>query len=739
MSIEITTASHILLSSIRLALEESYNSVPSTSSIQPFIGNNSASGLFSNVLGGQNNIASGDYSSVIGGHDNNSNNVSNVVILGTNITASLPDYTYVNNLSSQGNINISNGTFNTVGGNSNNWNNVYTSVNSTSASWNAAYTSTLSAGLSTANWNNTFSLIKTLSSDWQQTTTNVAVSSPGWNNISTLVHAKSALWGTGGDPFNATLIAATSGNWDNVYTSVNTLSDKWDSVYTNVNYFSGTWDFASATVIDYAGNWTQAYNNAVYSVSGTPGQIVASNSGTNNGDNNITLSFPQSAVFPGDLTVNGNFTVGGSATYVNTSNLIVNDSLIYLAASNIANELDIGLVGHFTQAPLGYNHTGFVRRAGQGNPGVWTLFSGLTTEPLTGINIDWNDKNIVIDSLSANLIGNVSDNLGGNNLNWNSVYTSVNNASANWNNVYTSVNATSGNWNSVYTLINTTTATTFNVKNLSATNTISTPTISTINIYGASSETVFTDGSNPSGNGTNTLTLNYLSGVYVNSNITVVGQIGSTDVVYASGGNSNNWNSAFNISTAYQNASGSFATNTLLQSTSALLTPLTTTRTLTATLLPTTVYQNASGSFATNTLLQSTSALLTPLTTTRTLTATLLPTTVYQNASGSFATNIVPVNIQTGTTYTIRLSDTGGTIGSTNAGTGLTATLVGAYPTGFQTSIIQLSTARVTLSGQNTTINNADGFFKTTKQYSAATLIYTGAVGGWVLFGNLSA
>jgi hypothetical protein len=131
--------------------------------------------------------------------------------------------------------------------------------------------------------------------------------------------------------------------------------------------------------------------------------------------------------------------------------------------------------------------------------------------------------------------------------------------------------------------------------------------------------------------------------------------------------------------TAFAETSSSFATNTLLQSTSALLTPLTLTNTLTgqlvlntdfnsyktnvasatATLLPTTVYQNASGSFATNTLLQSTSALLTPLTLTNTLTgqlvlntnfdlyktnvasatATLLPATIYQSASGSFATN----------------------------------------------------------------------------------------------------
>jgi hypothetical protein len=143
--------------------------------------------------------------------------------------------------------------------------------------------------------------------------------------------------------------------------------------------------------------------------------------------------------------------------------------------------------------------------------------------------------------------------------------------------------------------------------------------------------------------------------------------------------NSANWQVSYNVSTTYQNTSGTFATNTLLQSTSSLLTPLSVTNTLTSqlmtndtfnsyqtsvasstsTLLPISTYQNASGNFATNTLLNSVSSLLTPLTVTNTLTsqlvlnsnftiyqtsvasstATLLPTSIYQNASGNFVFN----------------------------------------------------------------------------------------------------
>jgi len=146
---------------------------------------------------------------------------------------------------------------------------------------------------------------------------------------------------------------------------------------------------------------TLALASNLISVSGTPNQVNAAINGTT-----VTLSLPTSAVFPGDVNIQGNLTIAGSAAYINTKNLVVNDNLIYFAASNPANSLDIGIVGHFTQSPLGYNHSGLVRRSGGSTPGTWTLFSGLTSEPLTATNIDWSDKNIRLDSLSANLIGN---------------------------------------------------------------------------------------------------------------------------------------------------------------------------------------------------------------------------------------------------------------------------------------------------------------------------------------------
>jgi len=84
---------------------------------------NTVSGAYSHVAGGRDNIASGDYSAILGGSCNDTNNKSNTFTLGSSITASQPNYTYVNNLSSQNNINAT--VISSMGGNSNQWNSAY--------------------------------------------------------------------------------------------------------------------------------------------------------------------------------------------------------------------------------------------------------------------------------------------------------------------------------------------------------------------------------------------------------------------------------------------------------------------------------------------------------------------------------------------------------------------------------------------------------------------------------------
>jgi hypothetical protein len=76
-----------------------------------------------------------------------------------------------------------------------------------------------------------------------------------------------------------------------------------------------------------------------------------------------------------------------------------------------------------------------------------------------------------------------------------------------------------------------------------------------------------------------------------NERLTIVGNVSSNATLFAIGGNSNLWNSAYEISTVYQNASGNFTLNTNFQNFQ------TSVQSATATLLPTTVYQNASGNW----------------------------------------------------------------------------------------------------------------------------------------------
>ena len=86
-----------------------------------------------------------------------------------------------------------------------------------------------------------------------------------------------------------------------------------------------------------------------------------------------------------------------------------------------------------------------------------------------------------------------------------------------------------------------------------------------------------------------------------------------------------NWNSAFNVATIYQDTSGSFVTNTSLQSTSALLTPLALTNTLTSQLVTNNIFDNYQTVVASST-------------------ATLLPISIYQNTSGNWQSNFEVVN-----------------------------------------------------------------------------------------------
>jgi len=109
----------------------------------------------------------------------------------------------------------------------------------------------------------------------------------------------------------------------------------------------------------------------------------------------------------GALTVSGNLTVNGTSTTVNSTNVSIDDPMIYLGDGNQSNVLDLGVVAAFNNGT--YQHAGLVRDA---SDGTWKLFSGVTAEPGTTVDFTTYTKDdLELGNLFANAaqIGNVTN------------------------------------------------------------------------------------------------------------------------------------------------------------------------------------------------------------------------------------------------------------------------------------------------------------------------------------------
>jgi len=105
---------------------------------------------------------------------------------------------------------------------------------------------------------------------------------------------------------------------------------------------------------------------------------------------NTDLSLPTTNVSVGGTLSVTNLNISGNVIqYNSTSTLNVGDPIIYLAANNSGNSVDIGLAGRFVGAGSSgfshYQHTGFVRDF---NDNKWKLFSNVSAEPTTTITFD---------------------------------------------------------------------------------------------------------------------------------------------------------------------------------------------------------------------------------------------------------------------------------------------------------------------------------------------------------------
>lgn len=101
----------------------------------------------------------------------------------------------------------------------------------------------------------------------------------------------------------------------------------------------------------------------------------------------------------------------------------------------------------------------------------------------------------------------------------------------------------------------------------------------------------------------------------------------------------------------------------------------------------------------------------------------------------------VLANAQTGTTYTLALTDAGKLVTLANA-SAITLTIPAnasvAFPVGTVINLLQLGAGQVTVAITSDTLSSSGSKTKLTGQYSAATLVKTAST-TWVLFGDIAA
>jgi hypothetical protein len=720
MSIEITTATHETLSSIRQALEESYNTAQSLSSTVPFIGNNSASGVFSVILGGNNNTASGAYSVIVGGENNDSDNQTNTFILGSNITAGSPNYTYVNNLST-------NGIVETANGNSIIWQSTFNTVSSLSANWQSTFDTVSSLS---ANWQSTFDTVSSLSASWTEAYTS-------WNSTSatsivefndtrfsklssrayTLIDEINSVQPTVGSNTasgNYSFVAGGSANdtrgFDNTFilgtalsasaanfTYVNNLSSQGVISSTSLNTSS-----ISSRFINLEHSTPNDGINPVLFIGergdGSGGTIINSLSGFNTtyeeANNRLNISTQFGTVTSTAVTITSSCNVGIGTTTPNQTLTVIGS----ISASNSITTPTVSanvIIGQSNETVL----TDGSDLLGNGtNTLSLNYISGVYVNRnliVVGTNSSTNVATFALSSRSINLehstpndginpvlfIGERGDGITGGTVagslsGFNTTYDEANNRL----NISTQFGTVTSTAVTITSSCNVGIGTQVPNQTLTVVGTTSSTNIATVSL---SSRFINLEHSTPN-DGINPVLFIGERGDGIGG--TVAGSLSGFNTTYEEA------NNRLNISTQF------------------------------GTVTSTAVTITSSGNIGIGT------------------TAPNFKLTVVGDisATGNVYGNSY-INIQSGTNYTIDNSDAGGIVGSTNATTGLTASISNTnYPTGFQLSLIQLGTARVTVSaGPGVTLNQADGFYRTLKQYSAATLVNTGAT-GWVLFGSLS-
>ena len=139
---------------------------------------------------------------------------------------------------------------------------------------------------------------------------------------------------------------------------------------------------------------TDTTGNYVAAISATANETSVSGSGSENATvtvglaDNVTipnnLTVTGNTAVQGNITVDGNLTVEGAVTYISSSTVNVDDSMLKLSANNAGDTVDTGVYGKYVvSGNSAIQYSGYFRDA---SDGVFKFYTGLDAEPTTTVN-----------------------------------------------------------------------------------------------------------------------------------------------------------------------------------------------------------------------------------------------------------------------------------------------------------------------------------------------------------------
>jgi hypothetical protein len=252
---------------------------------------------------------------------------------------------------------------------------------------------------------------------------------------------------------------AAFGHSNTTYAAVNSAFGVINAAFSSANTVGGyvnTVGGYANTVGGYA-NQAGVIANAAFGAANQAG-VVANNSNTWVNSTFVKLTAPSQTI-TGDLAITGNLSFYGNATFIDTTTLTVGDSLVYLAANNIVNDvIDIGWVANYNNGTSNV-HTGLYRDHVSKE---YFLFQGFDIEPGSNNIITPYANNMVNAVLNADLITSNLTLGGANAIVWikaaydnsNGAFGVTNAAFGHSNTVYGAVNSAFGVINAAYTSSN---------------------------------------------------------------------------------------------------------------------------------------------------------------------------------------------------------------------------------------------------------------------------------------------